>query len=94
MEMREQATGPRLQFPKENRFCEVPLRALKVQSLENLFAAGRCISCSHEAQAALRVIATCMGTGEAAGFAAALLAGGNAPTASAIAATREEFAKS
>jgi hypothetical protein len=32
--------------------------------------AGRCISCSHEAQAAIRVIGTCLATGEAAGQAA------------------------
>lgn len=92
IEMREQATGPRLRFPNANRPCEVPLRALRVRGVRNLFAAGRCISSSHEAQAALRVIATCMGTGEAAGFAAALLAGGDDPSASAIEAAREKRA--
>jgi hypothetical protein len=35
--------------------------------------AGRCISCSHEAQASIRVIGTCLATGEAAGLAAALV---------------------
>jgi hypothetical protein len=94
IELREQATGPRLEFPKENRPCQVPLRALRVRGVRNLFAAGRCISSSHRAQAALRVVATCMGTGEAAGFAGALLAGGGDCSASAIEAAREKLAKS
>jgi hypothetical protein len=37
--------------------------------------AGRCISSTHEAQAALRVIGTCLAIGQAAGLAAAQVAG-------------------
>jgi len=37
----------------------------------NLWTAARCLSCDHEAQAALRVIGTCFATGQAAGLAAA-----------------------
>ena len=40
--------------------------------LKNLLVAGRCISSTHEAQASLRIMPTCMVTGQAAGTAAAL----------------------
>jgi hypothetical protein len=36
----------------------------------NLIVAGRCISTTHEAMGAIRVMATCMAMGEAAGRAA------------------------
>lgn len=70
-ELREDTRGPRLRFPQDNRPCEIPLRALRATGMDNLFVAGRCISCSHEAQASLRVIGTCLATGEATGLAAA-----------------------
>lgn len=72
MESRERPTGPRFRFPTDNRSCEIPLRTLRARDVENLFMAGRCISCSHEAQASIRVIGTCLATGEAAGNAAAI----------------------
>ncbi len=74
MELRETANGPKLRFPAESRSCGVPLRALRARDDDALFVAGRCLSCSHEAQASLRVIGTCLATGEAAGLAAARLA--------------------
>jgi len=74
MELRETATGPRLRFPTGDEPCGIPLRALQARDDEALFMAGRCISCSHEAQASVRVIGTCLATGEAAGLAAALKA--------------------
>ncbi len=70
MELRENATGPKFRFPQENRPCGIPLRCLRSRDIPGLFMAGRCISCSHEAQAAIRVIGTCLATGEAAGKAA------------------------
>ena len=42
------------------------------KEVDNLLVAGRCISTTHEAMAAIRVMATCMAMGEAAGRAAAL----------------------
>jgi len=72
MELRERTTGPRLRFPSVTRPCEIPLGCLRVAGVDNLFVAGRCISATHEAQASIRVIGTCMATGEAAGIAAAL----------------------
>lgn len=74
IELREQTTGPRLRYPRDARPTEIPLRALRARSVANLFVAGRCIAASHEAQASLRVIGTCLATGEAAGIAAALVA--------------------
>lgn len=46
--------------------CQLPV------DLENVAAAGRCISATHEAAGSFRVMPTCMGLGEAAGTAAAL----------------------
>lgn len=77
MEIRERASGPRWRYPAGNRPCDIPLRALKVCGVENLFVAGRCVSSSHLAQAALRVIGTCLVMGEAAGLAAARMAKGH-----------------
>ena len=71
MELRETNRGPRLRYPLDDRPCEVPLRALRFRDHEHCFMAGRCLSSSHEAQASLRVIGTCLATGEAAGVAAA-----------------------
>ena len=52
--------------------CSVPLGALVSRSHPVLGAAGRCLSASHEAHGALRVIGTALATGEAVGVAAAL----------------------
>jgi hypothetical protein len=89
MEFRESANGPRWRFPLEERSCGVPLRALRARDDGRLFMAGRCLSCSHEAHAALRVIGTCLATGEAAGLAAALLATTGDCHADAVRAARE-----
>jgi FAD dependent oxidoreductase len=90
MELRERATGPRWHFPDANRPTQIPLDALRAAGAENVWAAGRCLSCDHEAQAALRVIGTCLATGEAAGVAAALQAAGCAePTPAQVRAALE-----
>lgn len=73
LELRENAKGPRFRFPVENRPAGISLDCLRSRTFENLFVAGRCISCTHEAQASIRVTGTCMATGEAAGKAAAAL---------------------
>lgn len=86
IELREAHTGPKFRFPLEfplgNRPCGIPLRSLCARDIPSLFMAGRCISCSHEAQAAIRVIGTCLATGEAAGKAAAGVADKNGGVAS------------
>ncbi len=51
---------------------EVPYGCLYTPRVENLFAAGRCVSCDDGMWDVLRVIPDCAVTGEAAGIAAAL----------------------
>jgi len=92
MELRETATGPRLRFPTGDEPCGIPLRALQARDYETLFMAGRCISCSHEVQASVRVIGTCLATGEAAGLAAALKVLHGECDAAAVNAAREKIA--
>lgn len=53
---------------------DIPYRSLVPLEVDNLLVAGRCISTTHEAMAAIRVMATCMAMGEAAGRAAAMCA--------------------
>lgn len=57
---------------KEGILPTVPLRALIPLGVDHLMVAGRCISSDRLAMSALRIQATCMGTGQAAGAAAAL----------------------
>lgn len=49
---------------------DIPYRSLVPQKVSNLLVAGRSISATHEAMGAIRVMATCMAMGEAAGRAA------------------------
>ncbi len=53
-------------------YHDIPYRCLVPEKIENLLVAGRCISCTHIAEAAIRKVPVCMATGEAAGTAAAL----------------------
>ena len=55
----------------------VPYRALIAENFPNLLVAGRCISADRKAFASMRVQASCMGTGQAAGVAAAMAAKGS-----------------
>jgi len=50
----------------------IPYGSLLPAGLENIAAAGRCISATHEAAGSFRVMPTCMSIGQAAGTAAAL----------------------
>ncbi len=91
MELRETNRGARLRYPRENRTCDIPLRSLRALDHDHLFAAGRCISSTHEAQASIRVIGTCFATGEAAGIGAALKALTGECDAPAVLAARERI---
>jgi hypothetical protein len=71
IELREKATGPKWLFPETASPSQIPLRSLRHRDITRLWVAGRCLSCTHEAQASIRVMGTCMATGEAAGWAAA-----------------------
>ncbi len=46
---------------------DIPFGSLIPQKVNNLIVAGRCISTTHEAMSAIRVMAPCMAMGEAAG---------------------------
>ena len=51
---------------------DIPYRSLVPTKVKNLLVAGRCIGSTHEAMGAIRVMATCMAMGEAAGRAASI----------------------
>ncbi|MDQ6481679.1 FAD-dependent oxidoreductase [Dyadobacter sp. LHD-138] len=57
---------------KEGVVPTVPLRALVPKNSKNFIVAGRCVSSDRLANSALRVQASCMGMGQAAGAAAVL----------------------
>lgn len=65
-------TGTYLKSIPNHDYYTIPYRALIPQNTKNLLIAGRCVSSSHEALSAIRImpITSCMG--EAAGIAAAL----------------------
>ncbi|MBR0056701.1 MAG: FAD-dependent oxidoreductase [Kiritimatiellae bacterium] len=53
-------------------YYTIPYRSLLPREFDNLIVAGRCIGATHEAQASVRIMPTCICMGEAAGTAAAL----------------------
>ncbi|HET7770942.1 MAG TPA: FAD-dependent oxidoreductase, partial [Chloroflexota bacterium] len=53
---------------------EIPYRSLVPKGVEDLLVAGRCLSATHEAAGAVRVMPPCFAMGQAAGVAAALAA--------------------
>jgi hypothetical protein len=60
------------EFLKPDVVASIPLRALIPKRSKNFLVAGRCVSSDRLANSALRVQASCMGMGQAAGVAAAL----------------------
>jgi hypothetical protein len=52
--------------------CDIPYRSLLPIKMDNLLTAGRCLSSEFMAQAASRLIMTCLNMGQAAGTAMAL----------------------
>lgn len=65
-------TGVKPQPLKRGVVPTIPLRALIPKGSENIIVAGRCVSSDRLANSGLRVQASCMGMGQAAGVAAAL----------------------
>ncbi|MCG6189537.1 FAD-dependent oxidoreductase [Maribellus maritimus] len=57
--------------PPEGDYYEIPFRSLLPKKCSNLVVACRALSATHESSAAIRVMATMHGIGEAAGIAAA-----------------------
>ena len=64
------AGNPARSNPRD--YCEIPYRSLLPQNVDNLLAAGRCCSSEFHANGAMRIIGPAMGTGHAAGLAAAI----------------------
>lgn len=59
-------------YVKDYGFYDIPYRCLIPRGLDNVLAAGRCLSATHDAHASARSSATAMGMGQAAGLAAAM----------------------
>lgn len=64
------SNGQEVRFVNEE--YNIPYRSLVPVGSSNILAAGRCISATREAFASIRVQATCMAIGQAAGLAAAI----------------------
>ncbi|MGO8673201.1 MAG: FAD-dependent oxidoreductase [Capsulimonadaceae bacterium] len=60
-------------------YHEIPYRCLLPRGIDNLLVAGRCLSATFAAQAAVRIQQNCRALGEAAGVAAAMSVQGGVP---------------
>jgi hypothetical protein len=58
--------------PPAGKFYEIPYRSIRARGMNNLLVASRCIDCTHEAHAAIRVTSQIVAIGEGAGTAAGL----------------------
>lgn len=59
---------------KDDDYYSIPYRCLVSATIQNLLAAGRCVSATHQAFSAIRVMPTCIAMGQASGVAGALAA--------------------
>ncbi|MFK7911159.1 MAG: FAD-dependent oxidoreductase [Akkermansiaceae bacterium] len=91
LELRENAKGPRLRYFENNDPSQIPLRSLMSADVDGVFFAGRCMSATHEALASVRVMGTCLATGQAAGLAATLHAKGERDIEAVAASIREQI---
>jgi hypothetical protein len=76
METWGEAPRPAMRFFAEQDYYEIPFGCLRPVGLDNVLAAGRCLSATPAALASARVIGTALATGWAAGTAAAFQAAG------------------
>jgi hypothetical protein len=67
MEFWDPRKGVELEYLAAGDFYEIPMRSLKVRGVENLWAAGKCISADPLAQASTRVAGCCWAMGDAVG---------------------------
>ena len=65
-------TGTELYYFKDDEYYRIPYRSLLPKEYDNMLVAGRCLSATHEAHSAVRILPICACLGEAAGTAAAL----------------------
>jgi hypothetical protein len=61
-----------MKYLPRGHYHEIPYRCLLPKGVENLLVAGRCLSATFAAQAAVRIQQNCRALGEAAGLAAAM----------------------
>jgi len=71
--------GTVIKRPPPGESYDIPYRCIVPKKVDNLLVAGRCVSSTHEAQAAIRVIPIVVAIGQAAGTAAALAVRLNIP---------------
>lgn len=64
IEFWDQQRGPQYQYLADGQYYEIPRRCLQAKDIENLFAAGRCLSAGAMALASARVTGTCLAMGE------------------------------
>lgn len=72
-------SGTTIKHIPPDQYYTIPYRSLVPKGINNLIAAGRCISSTHEAQSAYRVMPICCCIGEGAGTATALALKNNLP---------------
>jgi choline dehydrogenase-like flavoprotein len=63
--------GVSIEYLPPGSHYEIPLRSLQVKGIDNLYAAGKCLSADRLAHASARVVGSCWAMGEAVGAAAA-----------------------
>jgi hypothetical protein len=63
--------GVEIEYLPGSTHYEIPLRSLQLVGIDNLYAAGKCLSADRLAHASARVVGACWAMGEAAGAAAA-----------------------
>lgn len=71
IEFWDRQNGVTLEYLPDGASYDIPLRALKVRGIENLWAVGKCLSADVYAQASARIAGCCWGMGEAVGMAVA-----------------------
>ena len=64
-----EGSGTSHYYFKPGTYYTIPYRCLVPKKTNNLLAAGRCLSSTHEAQASYRIMPVCCCTGQAAGIA-------------------------
>lgn len=89
-----EGSGTSHYFFPAGEYYTIPLSSLIAKDADNLFIAGRCISCDHEAQASIRIMPICCATGHAAGVAAAVACSSNVPAKSVDTAKVQSLIKS
>ncbi len=67
-----EGTGTYIRWLPDGEFYRIPYRSLLPREYDNLLAAGRCLSATHEAHSAVRIMPICACMGEAAATALAV----------------------